>query len=395
MYQIARCDDLQRTENTASHNDVPRPLFLLYGFTQYIFFCLLIMYVYRYFFSLFSIVVKRRSMWDDNTPSSSSLSSSSGLLPATTVTSTSQAIDTLTISIKQDVTRLNSTLDHLQEYIDQRKTESQSNGTKSLVSSSTSSSYAQGKTNSGVVVPDLLSSSQGISHGDIVISSLKNQLLSFSLSLRDALTVRGDGIKHIADRRQVFGRMANRDLGRPLTFPSSSSPHDNKQGNDSTAITIVMNDGKNNSSSVVYGGGSSSSNQHNRQAYDAASLSNAATAPLLPSNSSAASSFALMTQAQLEPEAAYLASRAQDVRQVEAAVSEISTLFGRLAHLVSEQNSQIERIDQDIESADQRIHDAQTQLQKYYERVSSNKLLILKVLSILVFFIILFSIFVA
>ena len=81
-----------------------------------------------------------------------------------------------------------------------------------------------------------------------------------------------------------------------------------------------------------------------------------------------------------------MSQRAQDVRHVEAAVSEIASLFGRLASLVAEQGATIDRIDGDLEAAGGQMGLAEAQLQRAYAAASSNRMLALRIIGVLIAF---------
>jgi syntaxin 5 len=59
----------------------------------------------------------------------------------------------------------------------------------------------------------------------------------------------------------------------------------------------------------------------------------------------------------------YLSARAQDVAGLESTISELGSLFGRLASVVAEQGAQVERIDADLEAATGDMDRGQAQLQ--------------------------------
>ena len=94
-----------------------------------------------------------------------------------------------------------------------------------------------------------------------------------------------------------------------------------------------------------------------------------------------------MTQQQLSAEQAFVSSRAQDVRHVEAAVSEVAQLFGRLASLVAEQGASIDRIDGDLEAAGGNLTLAQNELERAHAAAASNRMLALRVIGVLVAFV--------
>ena len=91
--------------------------------------------------------------------------------------------------------------------------------------------------------------------------------------------------------------------------------------------------------------------------------------------------------------AAYHSSRARvdEMRGVEATLSELGHMFTRLAGLVAEQGETVERIDADVEAALTNVNEAQGELQSMYESASKNRALVLKVFAVLVGIVLLFA----
>jgi hypothetical protein len=230
----------------------------------------------------------------------------------------------------------------------------------------------------------------------MVLASLKQQLLGFSVGLRDVISARGEGIKQARDRRSAFGRTAAKDLGRPLELtapPPPISPPSSTPMHSSRQLPSEMSE----KAFIPISGSFQNQSQRpsietNGQRFSSSSSTTTSTAI---TTSSAANAFQIVTQQQLDPEVAFVNSRAQDVRHVEAAVTEIATLFGRLATLVAEQGNQIDRIDGDIESASGQMDLASTQLQRAYDSAASNRMLALRIIGVLIAFIFGFVFFVA
>ena len=109
--------------------------------------------------------------------------------------------------------------------------------------------------------------------------------------------------------------------------------------------------------------------------------------------SAAASAFGVITQAQLLPENALLEARANDVAALEHHISDLSTMFSRLANVVMEQGSLVDRIEDNLDSSIHNMEAGTTQLTRYMESVSSNRALVMKIAAILVLFFILFALF--
>lgn len=89
--------------------------------------------------------------------------------------------------------------------------------------------------------------------------------------------------------------------------------------------------------------------------------------------------------------ALYYRSRYDAVREIEAAVNEVSDIFHDFSVLVAEQNELIVRIDQDVDSALLNVNAGTNELMRYLSSVSSNRGLILKIFGILFFFLLFFG----
>lgn len=91
----------------------------------------------------------------------------------------------------------------------------------------------------------------------------------------------------------------------------------------------------------------------------------------------------------------YLRNRAETMQNIESTIVELGGIFQQLAHMVKEQEEMVERIDTNIQDAELNIEAAHTQILKYFQSVSSNRWLIIKVFGVLIFFFIFFVVFLA
>lgn len=87
----------------------------------------------------------------------------------------------------------------------------------------------------------------------------------------------------------------------------------------------------------------------------------------------------------------YYRQRADAVREIEAAVSEIGELFQDFSRIVHEQDELIVRIDSNVDEALTNVEAGSNELMRYLASLSSNRGLILKVFGILFFFLIFFG----
>ncbi|CAH2351076.1 integral membrane protein Sed5p [[Candida] railenensis] len=82
----------------------------------------------------------------------------------------------------------------------------------------------------------------------------------------------------------------------------------------------------------------------------------------------------------------YLQERNRAVETIESTINEVGNLFQQLATMVSEQGEVIQRIDSNVEDINLNISGAQRELLKYYNHISSNRMLFLKIFGVLIVF---------
>jgi len=89
----------------------------------------------------------------------------------------------------------------------------------------------------------------------------------------------------------------------------------------------------------------------------------------------------------------YITNRAEAVISIEKTITELQSIFRQLATLVAEQQEQIERIDHDIDTTGSHVDGAQNALIKYYNNLSNNRWLMIKLFFVLLFFAMIFIVF--
>lgn len=87
-----------------------------------------------------------------------------------------------------------------------------------------------------------------------------------------------------------------------------------------------------------------------------------------------------------EQDSRYLQERSNAVETIEATINEVGGLFQQLATMVQEQGEVIQRIDNNVEDVSLNITGAQRQLIKYYNNISSNRWLMVRIFGILLLF---------
>jgi syntaxin 5 len=89
----------------------------------------------------------------------------------------------------------------------------------------------------------------------------------------------------------------------------------------------------------------------------------------------------------------YLQNRAQSVEQVEKQMAEVAEMMQKIALLVHEQQSTIDRIDMNTEKSLENLQIAKSEIDKYYMSVTSNRNLGIKVFMIFVIFFVFYVVF--
>lgn len=85
----------------------------------------------------------------------------------------------------------------------------------------------------------------------------------------------------------------------------------------------------------------------------------------------------------------YLQDRSRAVETIESSINQVGQLFQQLASMVSEQSEQVQRIEHNVEDIDMNIMGAQRELLKYFNNVSNNRWLYMKIFGVLLVFFIL------
>ncbi|CDO96186.1 unnamed protein product [Kluyveromyces dobzhanskii CBS 2104] len=82
----------------------------------------------------------------------------------------------------------------------------------------------------------------------------------------------------------------------------------------------------------------------------------------------------------------YLQERSNAIETIESTIQEVGNLFQQLAHMVQEQGETIQRIDDNVGDIEMNIHGAQRELLKYFDNVSSNRWMAVKIFAIIFVF---------
>ncbi|XP_032689793.1 syntaxin-5 [Odontomachus brunneus] len=103
----------------------------------------------------------------------------------------------------------------------------------------------------------------------------------------------------------------------------------------------------------------------------------------------------LIQQAIQDDTDAYVQSRAETMQNIESTIVELGGIFQQLAHMVQEQEEMVERIDSNIEDTELNVEAAHTEILKYFQSVTNNRWLMIKIFAVLIFFFVFFVVFLA
>ncbi|KAM4880072.1 syntaxin-5 isoform 2-T2 [Sylvia borin] len=185
----------------------------------------------------------------------------------------------------------------------------------------------------------------GHTHSNTVVVSLQSKLASMSNDFKSVLEVRTENLKQQRSRREHFSlppvsALAANNLGSPAVLQEESP----RSGG---AVAIDMD----------------SRTQQQLQL--------------------------------LDEQDSYIQSRADTMHNIESTIVELGSIFQQLAHMVKEQEETIQRIDSSVEDAQLNVEAAHGEILKYFQSVTSNRWLMVKIFLILIVFFIVFVVFLA
>lgn len=94
----------------------------------------------------------------------------------------------------------------------------------------------------------------------------------------------------------------------------------------------------------------------------------------------------LLMMEEAQPQNTYIQQRGEAIEAIEKTITELGSIFGQLATMVSEQTEMIERIDANTEDVVDNVGGAQRELLKYWGRVSSNRWLFAQMFGVIMIF---------
>ncbi|XP_052894770.1 syntaxin-5 [Anopheles moucheti] len=201
-----------------------------------------------------------------------------------------------------------------------------------------------------------------LSHSSNMVVALQAKLANMSSDFKQVLEVRTENLKQQKTRRDQFsqGPMAG---GLPPSTMRGSTQGSLLLQEQQDQVCIDMG------GASAAGGGSSSDRT-----------------PLL------------QQQQQLvlyDESDSYVQERAETMQNIESTIVELGGIFQQLAHMVKEQEEMVERIDSNLQDVELNVEAAHGEILKYFQSVTKNRWLMIKIFGVLIMFFIFFVIFLA
>ncbi|XP_069117091.1 syntaxin-5-like [Argopecten irradians] len=97
----------------------------------------------------------------------------------------------------------------------------------------------------------------------------------------------------------------------------------------------------------------------------------------------------------IEEQDSYIQSRAETMQNIESTIVELGSIFQQFAHMVKEQEETVRRIDSNVEETQMNVEGAHSEILKYFQSVTSNRWLMIKIFGVIIVFFIFFVVFMA
>lgn len=189
------------------------------------------------------------------------------------------------------------------------------------------------------------------SHSTSVVVSLQSKLASMSNNFKQVLEVRTENLKSQRSRAEQFSRG-----GVTTSFPQSATT-----GYHAGSVLAMEDD------------------YHHNSSVSAVSIDmNGAVQSYMQDDTDK-----------------YYSSRADTMHTIESTIVELGGIFSQLAHMVKEQEEMVQRIDSNVEDTLLNVELGHNEILKYFQSVTSNRWLMVKIFAVLIFFFLLFVVFMA
>ncbi|KAJ3111098.1 cis-Golgi t-SNARE syntaxin [Phlyctochytrium bullatum] len=254
--------------------------------------------------------------------------------------------------IKQDIAKVNRQIAALSAHVQQSKT--------------------QGK----------LGNRQVEEHATNVITSLQTRLASTSGEFKAVLEIRTQNIKEQRSRKEQYS-FTPTQAGTPklsASLPSSSSasqPNGTDPSSSTTEVSSIFRPLPRSDSPLYF------PDRKNTADGTRGDVS-------LDLGGPAAQQQQLLVMNTQNANMEYLESRSQAIESIESTIAELGQIYQQFAQILSQQREMIQRIDDNVVDMESNVSATHDQLLKFFQNLSSNRMLMVKVFAALIFFFLVF-----
>ncbi|KAJ3101541.1 cis-Golgi t-SNARE syntaxin [Phlyctochytrium planicorne] len=226
-------------------------------------------------------------------------------------------------------------------------------------------------------------------HATNVVMSLQTRLASTSGEFKSVLEIRTQNIREQKSRRDQYSYAGTPNLmGSPNL--SSAQPNSNSKNQptspngtpSSTDVSSIFRPVSRSSDSPLY--------NPERKAPPGGDvvLDLGSGGPGPSSSGGQQQSLMLMNPANQNME--YLESRSNAIESIESTIAELGQIYQQFAQILTQQREMIQRIDDNVVDMEMNVSGAHDQLLKYFQNMSSNRWLMIRVFGVLIVFFLLF-----
>lgn len=280
-------------------------------------------------------------------------------------------INHLSYVIKSDLQQVDSDITHLHSWLQHQKQQQIQNRSAAA-------------TNGGATgVNNPLASESSQAHSLVIVDSLKSQLAGMTKNFATVLQSRTQALKQQNTRRKQFETPAAPGAQSSATSSSASGPGGALRKRAANPFGALLTD-------TAKQLAADEADEKRQQSTDFESTST-------DDNESLQVPQSYMQQQLVEQSNAtdaYLQSRSDAVQNIETTIVELGEMYKRLVTIVGMQEEVTVRIDQNMENTLVNMERGHSELLKYFDTVSSNRWLILKIFAVLIVFLVFFMVFV-
>ena len=219
-----------------------------------------------------------------------------------------------------------------------------------------------------------LRSKHQATHSSTVVAALQLRLASMTSDFKQVLEVRSENLRESKSRRDQFSQGAVTKTLPQLTM--------NGFGGGSVLAQAIQDDESSKQGQVCL-------NIDTFKPLEVTDFNDFQVAINMGDENNA------MMQMQQHGDMEYLNSRADAMQNIESTIVELGGIFQQLAHMIKEQEEIMVRIDSNVEDTAMNVEAGHSEILKYFQNVTSNRWLMIKIFGVLIFFFIFFVIFMA